>query len=87
MGKFEKLIGQFLRKPPEVSFADVAKLLEDFGYKERDSGSGSHRVFTKPNNLPIVVPIVKGRIVKRTYIQMIIERLGLEEWDERKNRS
>ena len=80
MGKFEKLIEQFLGKPTEVSFADVAKVLEAFGYEERHSRSGSHRAFTKPGYLPIIVPTVKGRRVKGPYIQMIIEKLGLEEW-------
>ena len=79
MSKFDKLVEKFLRKPPEVSFNDVVKILEAFGYTEKDSGSGSHRVFTKQNNYPIVVPVIKGRMVKRDYVKMIIDRLGLEE--------
>jgi len=37
MSQLEKLVEQFLREPPEVSFADVAKVLESFGYEERPS--------------------------------------------------
>ena len=82
MGQFEKLIEKLLRKPTEVSFNDVVKVLEAFGYEERPSGSGSHRAFTKSGSLPVIVPVIKGRRVKGRYIQMIIERLGLEEWYE-----
>ena len=80
MAKLEKLVEQFLMKPPEVSFKDVAKILEVFGYEERHSGSGSHRVFTKSGHPPKTVPTIKGRRVKKVYVQMIIENLGLEEW-------
>lgn len=80
MGQFEKLIEQFLKKPTEVSFTDVTKILEAFGYEERQSGTGSHRAFTKQGHLPKIVPTVKGRRVKKRYVEMIIENLGLEEW-------
>lgn len=80
MSNLDKLVGKFLGKPTEVSFTDVTKVLEGFGYEERHSGSGSHRVFTKLGNLPIIVPTIKGRNVKGPYIQMIVEKLGLEEW-------
>jgi predicted RNA binding protein YcfA (HicA-like mRNA interferase family) len=80
MSKLEKIIEEFLGKPTEASFRDVSKVLEACGYEERHSGSGSHRVFTKPGHFPIIVPTIKGRHVKGTYIQMIVERLGLEEW-------
>lgn len=82
MSKLEKLVEQLLRKPTEVSFADVAKILETFGYEEKHSGSGSHRAFLKPGHLPIIVPTVKGRHVKGKYLRMIIEKLGLEEWHD-----
>ena len=82
MSQIENLIKQFLRRPPEVSFADVVKLLEAFDYEERHSGSGSHRVFTKSGCNPITVPTIKGRRVKKKYIEMLVEILGLEEWDE-----
>jgi len=82
MTRLEKLVGLFLREPPEVSFHDVVKVLEAFGYKERPSKSG-HRVFIKPGEYPITVPTVKGRRVKRVYVRKIVERLGLEEWYEK----
>lgn len=81
MSQLEKLVEQFLREPAEVSFTDVAKVLEAFGYEERPSGGG-HRVFVKPGHPPKIVPTIKGRRVKRTYVKMIIENLNLEEWYE-----
>ena len=84
MAPIEKLVELFLREPPEASFQDVVKVLEAFGYKERPSKSG-HKVFVKPGEYPITVPTVKGRQVKRAYVRKLIERLGLEEWYEKRN--
>jgi len=84
MNQLDKLVGKFLRKPPEVLFEDVAKVLEAFGYKERPSKSG-HKVFAKPSEYPITVPTVKGRRVKRVYVRKIVERLRLEEWYEKQH--
>ncbi len=86
MTRIEKLVELFLREPPEVSFQDVVRVLEAFGYKERPSTSG-HRVFTKADEYPITVPTVKGRRVKRVYVRKIVERLGLEEWHEKQHNS
>ena len=84
MARLEKLVELFLREPPEVSFQDVVKVLEAFGYKKRLSKRG-HKVFAKPGEYPITVPTVKGRRVKRAYIRKLIERLGLEEWHEKQH--
>lgn len=83
MDELDKLVKQFLKKPPEVLFKDVAKVLEAFGYKERPSGGGSHRAFVKPGHRPKIVPTIKGRRVKRPYVRMIIDNLELEEWYEK----
>lgn len=85
MNQLDKLVEKFLRKPPEVLFEDVAKVLEAFGYEERSSVGGSHRVFVKPGRRPKVVPTIKGRRVKRAYITMIIDNLELEEWYEKRH--
>ena len=82
MSQLDKLIEQFLREPPEISFADVAKILEAFGYVERPSRGGSHRAFVRPGHPPKIVPTIEGRRVKRAYIRMIIENLNLEDWYE-----
>ncbi|MFC2060831.1 type II toxin-antitoxin system HicA family toxin [Chloroflexota bacterium] len=85
MSQLDKLVELFLKEPPDASFADVAKVLEAFGYLERSSGSGSHRAFVKPGHPPKIVPTIKGRRVKRAYIKMIIENLNLEDWYEERH--
>ena len=85
MGQFDKLVEQFLKEPPEVSFNDVAKILEAFGYTERPSGGGSHRAFVKPGHRPKIVPTVKGRRVKRAYVTMIIDNLEVEDCYEKRH--
>jgi len=85
MSQLDKLVEQFLREPPEISFADVAKVLEAFGYVERSSRVGSHRAFVKLGHSPKIVPTIKGRRVKRAYIRMIIENLNLEDWYEERH--
>lgn len=87
MTGLEKLVEKFLRKPPEVLFEDVVRVLQAFGYEERPSGGGSHRVFVKPGHPPKIVPTVKGRHVKRAYVRMIIDNLELEEWYEKRDRA
>lgn len=85
MSEPDKLVEKFLRKPPEVLFEDVVKVLEAFGYEERASRGGSHRFFTKPGHRGKTIPTIKGRCVKRRYVSMIIDNLELEEWYERRH--
>jgi len=85
MSQLDKLVEQLLKEPPEASFADVAKVLETFGYVERPSGGGSHRAFVRRGYPPKIVPTIKGRRVKRAYIKMIIENLNLEDWYEERH--
>ena len=40
---------------------------------------GSHNQFTKQGERTISVPTVKGRTVKRVYLDQVLERLGLNE--------
>ena len=82
--QLEKLVAKFLSKPPDVSFQEVAKLLEAFGYEERPS-KGSHRYFIKRGHPSVSVPTVKGRRVKRCYVKRITEILELEEWYEQQH--
>jgi predicted RNA binding protein YcfA (HicA-like mRNA interferase family) len=68
---------RILAEPPEADFDDVTGVLTDHGWR-LDRERGSHAVFTKPGEYPITVPKVGGRRVKRTYLRLIIERLGLD---------
>jgi predicted RNA binding protein YcfA (HicA-like mRNA interferase family) len=85
MSQLGKLVEKFLRKPPEVLFEDVAKVLEAFGYEPHPLGRGSHRFFAKLGHRGKTIPTVKGRYVKRRYVSMIIDNLELEEWYEKRH--
>jgi predicted RNA binding protein YcfA (HicA-like mRNA interferase family) len=74
----EKLIARIRARPPEADFGDVHNLLGEFGW-QMDRQKGSHVSFTKAGERSIVVPVVRGRKVKRTYLTEICERLGLDD--------
>jgi len=78
MAKRDKLIARIRARPPEASFDDVMLLLLEFGWEMRGQ-QGSHCVFVKPGEYPITVPLLKGRKVKRRYLDVICERLGLDD--------
>lgn len=78
MSRDAKLIERIRARPSEATFRDVERVLEMFGW-EQSRQRGSHVVFTKPGEGIITVPIVGGRKVKRRYLDMICERLGLDE--------
>jgi predicted RNA binding protein YcfA (HicA-like mRNA interferase family) len=78
MSKKEKLIERLLRKPVDMRFDEVKVILEYFGFiLDKQNQKGSHFVFFK-GDLQMTVP-VHNHVVKRTYLQQIIELLGLEE--------
>jgi predicted RNA binding protein YcfA (HicA-like mRNA interferase family) len=81
MGKLEKLVEQFLNKPPEVRFEDVRYLLEAFGFEEKRS-KGSHHSFRDSQGRKITVPKKGGQKVKGVYVQQIVELLNLKEWSD-----
>jgi len=82
MSRIEKLIRSFLSYPPEVSFADVERLLKHFGYEQVRS-SGSHHIFRNKDGDMLTVPKKHGQKVKQIYIKTIVRQLKLEEWYER----
>jgi predicted RNA binding protein YcfA (HicA-like mRNA interferase family) len=78
MSQFEKLVERIRARPPEADFSDVMKVLENFG-RARARRRESHVTFSKAGETPIVVPLVGGRKVRRRYLDMICERLGLDD--------
>ncbi len=78
MSRLEKLIERIKARPPEADFGDVERLLEAFGY-EKKGQEGSHVGFKKRGVPTITVPLVKGRTVKRRYLDQICELLGLDD--------
>jgi len=83
VGRLEKLVDAFLRRPSEVSFQDVQNLMEAFGWELVQK---THPTFRKRGEWPITVPLKSpGRKkVAKVYVEMIIDRLNLEEWHEKR---
>jgi predicted RNA binding protein YcfA (HicA-like mRNA interferase family) len=78
MSKLEKLILQFLKNPPEVSFEDVVYVLKAFGFEEKRA-KGSHHSFRDSQGRKITIPKKGGQKVKRVYVQKIVKLLDLKE--------
>ena len=78
MTRLEKLVERIKARPPEADFGDVVRLLEAFGYEQKRQ-EGSHTSVKKRGERTIIVPTVKGRRVKRVYLDLICERLGLDD--------
>jgi predicted RNA binding protein YcfA (HicA-like mRNA interferase family) len=78
MGQLEKLIERIKARPPQADFADVEKLLEEYGYVKRRQ-SGSHVSFKRAGARTVIVPLVSGRKVKRVYLDKLCELLGLDD--------
>ena len=85
MSRIEKLIQSFLAEPSEVNFSDVEKLLELFGFEQKNC-EGSHHTFRHEDGRKITVPTKQGRKVKKVYVKKInaILRLG-ESYDQEKD--
>ena len=80
MARHRKLIEKIRARPAEADYRDVVRLLDDFGWIwERTIGSHNH--FVKVGQLPMTIPTKHGRKVKRVYLDMICDRLRLDEID------
>ncbi len=77
MSKLDKLIIQFRKKPPEVSFEDVVYVLKAFGFEEKRS-KGSHHSFRDTQGRKITIPKKGGQKVKGIYVRKIVELLDLK---------
>ena len=81
MSKFGRLVEKFLYEQYNITTGDVRRLLHGFDYEEHRS-PGSHLVFRKKGKPPIIVPTVKGRSIKKQYVNKIVNILSLEEYIE-----
>ena len=78
MTKLDKLIDRIRARPPEADFADVWTLMKAYGWtigRER----GSHVTFVKPGERSVTVPKQGGRKVKRVYLDLLCDLLGLDD--------
>ena len=76
MSRRDKLIEKIKARPPEASFADVHALLEDFGWRI-GRHKGTHVTYVKEGEHSITITAEGGRRVKRTYLTLLCDRLGL----------
>lgn len=76
-----KLVENILGNPKTVSFNEIQRLLEGFGYECRQPRGGSHFTFRKAGANPITVP--RNKPVKEIYVKNIIRLLELESWYEK----
>jgi predicted RNA binding protein YcfA (HicA-like mRNA interferase family) len=75
----ERLTQKFLTDKMHITVQDCDSLLTAYGYELR-KGSGSHRVYHKKGDTPVIVVTPKNnKYVKPGYVNLIIKRLNLEE--------
>ena len=80
--RIKKLIAKFEQKQSEYDYADIKRLMEALGF-ELKKGRGSHMVFIHPIRLniePYTIPTVKGKRVKRWYVERDLKRLKNENF-------
>lgn len=82
MSKIEKLIQKFLNNPKDLTWDELIKILNYYGFEELKTGKtgGSARKFENKNGIPINIhkPHPKN-IVKEYVIKLIINALKEEK--------
>jgi predicted RNA binding protein YcfA (HicA-like mRNA interferase family) len=74
----ENLVNKFLNDITHITVEDCDKLLVTHGYSLHKSG-GSHRVYHKKGDTPIIVVTPKStKYVKSGYVKMLNKKLNLE---------
>ena len=79
MTKREKRIARIRARPVEADVEDVQWILEEFGWIRRGEEGSSHLVFEKDGEYPMSIPVKGGQRVKRRYIEMVCNRLNLDD--------
>lgn len=70
MSKLEKLFNEILKLNENLRFDELAKVLENIGYKQKAPSSGSsHVTFRKTGKMPITIP--RGYPVNKVYVEMV----------------
>jgi len=77
VSQVEKSIARLKARPSEANFEDVRRVLEGRGWQQARQ-EGSHVTFRKPGERSITVPLKDSTRVKRSYVDQICERLGLD---------
>lgn len=70
MSKWDKLIMRILSLSKDLRFAELQKVLEDYGYQMNSPrGGSSHYTFRKQGCMPITIP--KHEPIKKVYVEMV----------------
>ena len=80
MSKWDKLLNKIKNLSKDIRFAELKKILEEYGYvMYSPRGGSSHYTFRKPGCRPITIP--KHEPIKKVYVEMvkaIVESEGQE---------
>ena len=70
MSAWEKLLSRILSLGKNLRFAEMRKVLEQYGYTMyAPSGGSSHYTFRKKGKNPITIP--KHEPIKKVYVEMV----------------
>jgi len=76
MASIEKIIVRLRTAHGTVSFGDVRKVAEHFGFR-LDRIAGSHHIFVAPGRNHISIAVHRKK-VKIIYVKKLFEELGIE---------
>lgn len=78
MSKWDKLIARVCSLSPNLRFAEIRRVLEEYGYHmNAPRGGSSHYTFRKKGCNPITIP--KHEPIKKVYVELVREVVEKEE--------
>lgn len=78
MSRWSKLLKKICSLSPDMSFEELRKVLESYGYEMHSPREGSsHATFRKAGCNPITIP--KHEPIKTVYVEMVKAVIVLEE--------
>ena len=84
MSKWDKLLNKIKNLSKDIRFAELKKILEEYGYvMYSPRGGSSHYTFRKPGCRPITIP--KHEPVKKVYVEMVKAIVESEEQENENN--
>lgn len=81
MSRWEKLARDICGHPipPEATTNEVFALLEGAGWRFVRRSGNNYAIFASAEGELLNVPMVQGRRIKRAYLRIVCQRLGLDE--------
>ena len=72
MSKKQKLLKKLLRKPKDLRFEELERIILMCGYR-LDRSKGSHFSYVREGHLPLIIP--RNSPVKSCYIKMVLNAI------------